>query len=280
MRVFRPTRKDKTGKSVAYRVWYVEFRDHLETVRRLPAFSDRKQSESFGRNLETLVAARVNREAPSVELGRWLESLPSITRDKLARIGLLDARAVASRKGLAEHLADFEAALLAKGNTAKHVGLTMQRVRDLCDGCRFQTWFDVQAGAVERWLAGQRAPSKDSAGLSIQSSNFYLKCAKQFCRWMIESGRAGESPLAHLKALNVATDRRHDRRALSADEARRLLSAATHGGERLGISGGERGVCLSSGAGKRFAGRRDSFIDAGQLSVRREAGDRGCRGRQ
>jgi hypothetical protein len=93
VRVFRPTRKDKAGKGVAYRVWYVEFRDHLETIRRLPAFTDRKQSESFGRNLETLVAARVNREAPSVELGRWLESLPSV---RVARNGAVWGNSVQS----------------------------------------------------------------------------------------------------------------------------------------------------------------------------------------
>ena len=68
--------KDRAGKSVEYRVWYVEFRDHLETIRRLTAFGDRKQSESFGRNLETLVADKINGDAPDKQLSRWIESLP------------------------------------------------------------------------------------------------------------------------------------------------------------------------------------------------------------
>lgn len=35
--------------------WYVEFRDHLERIKRLPAFTDKAQSEAFGRKIERLV---------------------------------------------------------------------------------------------------------------------------------------------------------------------------------------------------------------------------------
>lgn len=235
MRVFRPTRKDKAGKSVAYRVWYVEFRDHLETIRRLPAFSDRKQSESFGRNLETLVAARVNREAPSVELGRWLESLPSVTRDKLARIGLLDARAVASGKALVEHVAEFETALVAKGGVEQYARAVARHAKRVIEGCGFQFWHELSPAKVQGFLAKLR-----DDGLSVQTVNFHLQHAQQFCKWMVRERRASESPLDHLQGFIVATDRRHDRRELSADEARRLLRAAHNGVAMLGIGGAER----------------------------------------
>jgi len=75
-----------------------------------------------------------------------------------------------------------------------------------------------------------------------QTFNFYLAAFKQFCRWMVKDGRASESPVAYLDGLNVKTDRRHDRRALSADELRRLLAAAQGGPERYGMSGPERAM--------------------------------------
>ena len=48
-------------------------------------------------------------------------------------------------------------------------------------------------------------------------------------------GKARESPWAHLQRQNVSTDRRHDRRELTADEARRLPRAAL----RFGRADGE-----------------------------------------
>ena len=80
------------------------------------------------------------------------------------------------------------------------------------------------------------------AGTSAQTFNFYLAAFKQFCRWMVRDGRASESPVAHLDGLNVRADRRHDRRALSVDELRWLLST-THGEPaRHGMAGPERAM--------------------------------------
>ena len=35
----------------------------------------------------------------------------------------------------------------------------------------------------------------------MQTANFYLQAAKQFCKWMVRERRASESPLAHLPLL-------------------------------------------------------------------------------
>jgi len=118
MRVFKATYRDRQGRPRESKAWYVEFRDHLEAVRRLPAFTDRKQSEELGRKVERLVCCVSNREAPDLGLARWLESLPAKQRDVLARWGLLDAKTTAAGKPLADHLSDFRDTLLAKG---KHI---------------------------------------------------------------------------------------------------------------------------------------------------------------
>jgi integrase len=242
MRVFKTTYRDRKGKQQEAAKWYVEFRDHLERVKRLPAFTDKAQSEAFGRKIERLVDCRANNEPTDPELSRWVETLPQATREAMARIGLLEASRAAAVKRLSEHLNDFEAAILARGKTAKHAELVTKRARTLFDGCGFKLWSDVQAAKVEANLATLRESTDEETGISAQTSNFYLAAAKQFGKWMVREERATRSPLEHLRGLNVATDRRHERRALSADELRRLVAAAQNGPEVLGMRGAERAL--------------------------------------
>ena len=54
--------------------------------------------------------------------------------------------------------------------------------------------------------------------------------------------RATESPIEHLKGLNVRTDRRHDRRPLEVSEVRRLLAATRTSQRHCKMSGPERAL--------------------------------------
>ena len=78
--------------------------------------------------------------------------------------------------------------------------------------------------------------------MSIQTSNYYVGGLKQFCTWKVKERRATENPVAHLSRMNARADRRVIRRALMADEARRLLGAARNGDTFLGMTGLERGM--------------------------------------
>jgi integrase len=242
MRVFKATYKDRHGRPRESSKWYVEFTDHLAIVRRLPVFTDRKQTEELGRKVERLVCGVANREAPDLMLARWLETLPVKMRDVLARWGLIDAKATAAGKPLFDHLSDFRTALVAKGNTAKHAEQTYSRLKSLFDGCGFKHWSDVKAASVESHLATMRESSDDQDARGKQTTNYYLGAAKQFCRWMVRNGRATQNPLEHLRKLNAASDNRRERRALSADELRLLLAATATEPERFGLTGAERGL--------------------------------------
>ncbi|MCY2952692.1 MAG: site-specific integrase [Planctomycetota bacterium] len=114
---------------------------------------------------------------------------------------------------------------------------------------------DVRAGgdSMTADLAGLRRPTTDCKGIGAASFNYYLTAIKGFCRWAVKDGRASESPLEHLGGVNARTDRRHDRRALSADELRWLLDTTEHGPERFGMSGPERAMLyrLAVGSGLR-----------------------------
>jgi hypothetical protein len=138
-----------------------------------------------------------------------------------AGIGLISGERAAGGKALTDHLDDFEASLRAKGATVKHAELTTARARRVAEGCGFAAWSDISASKVEHYLSGLRASEH---GISAQMFNFYLKAFQQFCRGMIQNRRASERPVAHLRGVNVRTDRRHDRRALEADEIRRRES--------------------------------------------------------
>ncbi len=239
MRLFKATYRDRKGRKRQSAKWYVEFKDHLDTVRRLPAFTDRKASDEFGRKLERLTASVMSGMMPDRELIAWLEAIPSGTRDKLVSIGMLNRKRAAAGRKLEEHVKDFEASLQAKAGTDKHVKMTASRVRAVIEGCGFRYWSDISASKVQVHL-GQLRQGKN--GLSIQSSNYYLQSFKQFCRWMVREGRTSESPVAHLRALNARTDLRRVRRALMVGEARRLLEAARQGGAIYGMRGPDRAM--------------------------------------
>ena len=164
-------------------------------------------------------------------------------RKKLLQLELLDACRVAAGKPLSEHLEDWQCSLDAKGNTPKHVNLMTNRVRGVVANCGFKFWSDISATKVENYLHNRRQ-SEERFG--AQSCNFYLQAIKQFCRWMVSEGRASESPLAQLKGLNVRTDRRHDRRALSVEEMGRFLESTHNGPVRKGrtwsMTGPDRAV--------------------------------------
>ncbi len=238
MRLFKPTYRDKkTGQARQVKKWWIELRDHLEIVRRFPAFTDKGRSRVLAQQIEKLIMCRMAGQQPDPELTRWLERVPAKLLGRFVEIGLLDSARAAGKKPLGEHLADFQKSLLAKGDTAMHVKTVGSRAERIITACGFQRWSDMQADMIEQHLADLR-----SSGLSIQTSNFYLQSIQQFARWMVQNRRATESPVSHLKPLNVRTDRRRDRVPLEVDEVRCLLAAAMNGPERYGMRGCERAL--------------------------------------
>jgi len=139
MRVFRTSYKDKDGQKRICKNWYIELKDHLQTVRRFPAFTDKAASEALGRQIERLVNYRVAGEQPDAALSRWLGQIPARMRQRFADIGLLDAERASGGKPLAEHLADFRMSLQAKGNTPAYVELIISRISKVfkLDFCHF-----------------------------------------------------------------------------------------------------------------------------------------------
>lgn len=274
MRLFRATYRDREGATRTAAKWYVDFRDHLEQRRRLPAFTDRKASAEFARKIEELLACRVAGERPKGDLAFWLESLPSSTCDKLAAMDVLDQRRAAATKPLADHLADWRSALAAKGDTPKHVRLVTSRAERLVTGCGFRYYSDIASAKVQEHLADLQ-PGDD--GVGAQTRNFYLSALRQFCKWMVSERRAAESPISHLKGVNVRTDRRHDRRALSVPETQRLLGATRAGKTVWRMTGHDREMVyrIALETGLRWGELRSLTRSSFDLDGEPPHGDRG-----
>ena len=130
------------------------------------------------------------------------------------------------KRPLADHLADFESAVLAKGATDKQAGQATARCRKIIDGCKFKKLADLSPSAVANYLRGRR-----QAGLGTATSNGYLSGIKSFANWLVRDQRLPSNPLAHLVKLNDRVDIRHERRALTQQELGGLIAAAERSNE-------------------------------------------------
>lgn len=212
--------------------WYIEYRDADDVLRRVKGFKDKTATRQLADQLE--------REAA------------------LAKIGIVDKYKEHRKRPLTEHVQEFKESLANKSNTDKHAELVYSRARRIMDGCGFVTWQDIAASKIEKYLAQlqkdkiietdrkdpvTKQPVKDvKRGISAQTYNFYVQAIQQFCRWMVQDGRAPESPIDHMKKINVRTDRRHDRRALEPNEIQALLAATVSSEVRYGMSGYDRAL--------------------------------------
>ncbi len=191
----------------------------------------------------------------------------------------MDIAKAAGALPLTDHINAWKAALLAKGNTAKHADMSASQMLTMSEACNLEQLSDISAEKVSQWLADQRGKrmsiktNADSTGeparsMSAQTSNHYLRAAKSFCHWAMKTGRATSNPLAFLQPVNAKADRRHDRRALTPDELRQLLNAARAGRYRFGMTGEARAMLyrLAAETGLRAGELRSLTAGAFALS--------------
>src|SRR5262249_38280778 len=96
------------------------------------------------------VPLSANKSAARIMLGEKRK------KGELAKAGAADPFEEQRQKPLAEHLSDFQKALLADANTPKHAKQTITRARKVFEGCSFVFMGDVQASRLAEWLAAAR----------------------------------------------------------------------------------------------------------------------------
>jgi hypothetical protein len=107
------------------------------------------------------------------DLGRSKQLLNKLLADAAFRQhGMADPYEPHRKRPLADHLADFRAALSAKGNSPDYIALVLGRLVALTDGCGWQTLGDVSASQADEWLAGQRTSGRPASVLSVDQVAF------------------------------------------------------------------------------------------------------------
>jgi integrase len=261
--------------------WIIEFTDH-DGVRRNKSShtTDHRVAQQIANEIEAAVAQR--------------------------RAGLVDPRAEAAandaRRPILEHVDAFEAVMRARGRTAEHVATTAQLVRRVLDAAKVTRLPELTASRVQTAIdeirikgalprakpkppKKRRKPAANATDpeaieampvttppepLSNRTSNKLAVAIKSFSHWLVRDGRMVADPLASVTLRNLAVDRRRRRRALTADESRKLIAAANRSPNVLGLSGPDRAMLyrLAVGTGFRVSElaslRRESFDLAGE----------------
>ena len=208
------------------KVWYYRFVDADGIPHERKGCGDRRETESMGATAE-VEAAKI-------------------------KAGLIDPKALGYRehesRTLADHAEDFRAHLLAKGGTAKHALVSVNRVTRLLDLARIRRISELSPSKVQAALATLR-----SEGLSQESINHHVRAVKGFSRWLWRDNRAREHSLAHLATTSSEADRRRRRRALTTAEASRLIQAAEVSKKSIGgLTGPARARLYSIALGTGF----------------------------
>ena len=162
----------------------------------------------------------------AMQLARELES-----RAMQRREGLLDPalerHSKAARAPIAEHVARHVEYLAAAGNTPKHARTVERHLKAIVALAGIERIPELKSGAVLAAIQTMRAPAADGdeepRTASLSTCNSYLRSVKGFSRWLFKQRLTAEDALLDLGLFNAATDRRHVRRELTADEVLWLL---------------------------------------------------------
>jgi len=225
----------KTGKKIKTesKKWWGQYRDAHGTLKRVPLACNKNVAQQ----MIAEIVARVERE----------------------KAGIVDSTVVEMKRPIAQHIADFEKHQKSKNNTPNYVREIVKKVKRFVEHCRWRNVSQIKADDVEGFLHDLR----EKEGLSIETSNHYLRGLKTFVHWLVARNRLTRDPLLEVKTLNSQTDRRHDRRALSAQELTRLLDAAETGPPAWGLTGPDRAMLYTLAA---YTGFRKGEL--GSLTLR------------
>jgi integrase len=141
---------------------------------------------------------------------------------------------------LERHFEDYESHLVAMGTSSAYRANTLRQLRRLAANCGFNQLGDLDAAAVERWLATQT-----KARMAARTRNSYRADLVTFAKWCVENQRLITNPFLRLPTADQRVDQRRQRRSMTEVELVKLLEVA----------------------------RRRPLAEYGRLTTRKEAAD-------
>jgi site-specific recombinase XerD len=204
--------KDKSVKGSCY---YVGWTDVNGKRKMRKAFRDKGLSDQLAAKLENEVMLR-KRGLIDPEIDRLDQS---------------------GRSPIDQHLAAYRKALSNRGTTAKHVLMTLNRLKAVLGGCKIGKLKDINRDTVSDYLHGLR--TRDEKPIGPRTFNHYIQTLDGFCRWLVATSRMNRNPLVGVERLNAEVDVRHRRRSLSSDEMAKLIDSARTSDKKIQRYSGE-----------------------------------------
>lgn len=234
MHVFRPEtwRRDPKGKILTDAATGEPLRDKRgrvlrDWIRDVSGEPRRFVSKTWFVSV-TIAGRRVRRslhvrdKAAALELARQI-----VTRAERERAGMVDPAAEQFVRPIADHVAEFDTVLRGQGVTEKHRRDRLSMLDAFIAATGARTLRDFSEARAAAWIdAVSREQTRLGAARSARDVNRRIRALRQFAAWLVANHRVPFDPLPTLKPRNEKADRRHERRALTPDEARRLLAAA------------------------------------------------------
>ena len=202
---------------------------------RIIAFENENASNELGRTLKRLMDIYQSNDAMPLELQRAVDCMPLRIVRRLGSIGLLSDARVAGKNRLEDHLNNFMDSLKVKRCSERHLSLVESMIKRICEKCKFDCLSDLDANRFTAFV--------NSLNTAVKTKRHYIAVFKQFTKWLSETGKLSKNNFKLIKTPKVLqSDQIHARRALTADEVARLISAAENGKPFRGISGTERAL--------------------------------------
>src|SRR5262249_28967240 len=155
-------------------------------------------------------------------------------REEKLKAGIQDRYLEYASLPLAEHVKQWFISLENANTSERRRKDLRERMDKVMESSGWKRLADITPDSVIRVL--------HELCVSTQTRNHYLQHIKQFVLWCIPD-RLPSNPLKRLKRANVKTDPRHERRALTDDEAKRLLKTTAESQViRFGIDGQRRAM--------------------------------------
>jgi len=101
------------------------------------------------------------------------------------KAGIIDPTAVEMKRPIAQHIADFEKHQKSKNNSPNYVSEVVKKVKRFVAQCHWRNVSQIKVSDVEGFLLDLR----EKEGLSIETSNHYLRGLKTFVHWLVNTRR-------------------------------------------------------------------------------------------
>jgi integrase len=115
----------------------------------------------------------------------------------------------------------FEEYLNAKCVTKNYLKATIANITRICKSCNFKLMVEMNGTILLRWLNKQAAEGT----MGAKTRNNYRGAILNFSNWAVDNKLLAVNPFIKVPKAREASDKRHERRALSVTEIVRLLKA-------------------------------------------------------